>query len=245
MAAGDDAGSPRAKRRRIADVLPVAARPGGGRGAARSGAHVLAAMFATSSCGSRTSRRGKQEGADVPHRARGSDPVRGVRGSSGSTAALEEIGSPAWEELPPADSARRRADRVGPRVHGASSPVEDVQPRLEREPERAVHLLRCGRDLAAGGSRPAQLGRLEAAARSTRAAQASSVIASLASAASARRDWIAGSAASGAPNCSRVRACSTASSSARAASPRGTRASRRSTRASTTRRRPARAARSR
>ena len=51
------------------------------------------------------------------------------------------------------------------------------------------------------------------------AAHASRTMASVARAASASRAWTAGSAESGAPNCTRARACSTASSSERCASP--------------------------
>ena len=61
-------------------------------------------------------------------------------------------------ETPYSASASGRAYDVQPRGRGTGTPVRAVQARLEREPDRAVHLDRARRDLAARGPGPEQVG---------------------------------------------------------------------------------------
>ena len=163
----------------------------------------------------------QQEGAHPPHRARGRNPDgRGTprlarrRDRRDPLPGVEIAGARARSA-----SAQRVAHRGRPRLHRAGAAVVDVQCRTRarsraRRGPGARSPSRRNTQLPPSGARPSWM-----PPSSAIAAHASRVIASTASAASARRDCTAGSDASAAPNCSRVRACSTASSREREARP--------------------------
>ena len=97
----------------------------------------------------------------VPDRARGWNPVRRV---APRVARLGDRAGPI-AGVAVARLTQRAAAQTPrrPGVHRPGAPVVHVQAGLEREADRAVHLVRGRRDLAARGSREAQLRLLEAA----------------------------------------------------------------------------------